>query len=852
MILWLQSYYPSEQLQRGGYAAMFEVAQRKAKLLRVQMLSLNTLYGRIAEKKKDKNGKATKKLQLVSGGRDKILNALTGMIRKYKPHAIACQDMYTLWALTGDDTASLDKYRGSTFFVGGTPIVIFNKAHSYNWSIVKHGSWLLSHDLKKLKRWETKEVRNEPKFEWVLCATESRLAELQDCAAHSTLIAADIETANGFITCIGFSCLRDARVYNFVVPFFNPLAEGGVYWETPELEVAAWRTVKAVCANSVVKIYQNGAYDATYQLRFHIPAHQYLLDSMYMMNAVWSEAPKSLDFLASIFVDHYCYWKDDSKGVTDANDKVPVTEEKLMQYWQYNALDNYYTLLVSMALMQIVSKTPWALANYKMKFSLQVGPALAASMRGMHVNHWKLESKANENELASDTALEKLRIMSADPEFNPKSGPQLANLLYDVIGAKPITQQGRGRKDTSRSTDEKLLKLVQTQHPILSKIIQAVWDFKKPQNNVSKYGPLKQRENSAGKLIWNGLRLWNNSRLLYSISVTGTETDRASSNQHAFRCGTNAQNIPEEIRDAMEAPPGYIFVEFDYSQSDAFFVAGESGDEKYIETMRGVIAGLDSHLRHAAFFYDMTYEELEERHKKKDPFVSKNPTGIRPITKRIVHGKNFLMRGATLFMLMGVEQVTNGMLAMGWPAPKGHNDMVKWCQHQLDRFGQELYPDLEAWQKSLPVEIAKNGGLLTNVWGATRYFFGDWLKDKSVHREMAAQVGQGGTAGNVNRSLYEYWYVEKLDGPNCYFTTQTHDSLKFAIRVELVHEYAKKILTIMQKPVTIKSWTFHVPVEAKIGFSWGRGLQEYNPKQTVEDWKEHERKIRQGYVKKVA
>src|SRR3546814_10400109 len=60
--------------------------------------------------------------------------------------------------------------------------------------------------------------------------------------------------------------------------------------------------------------------------------------------------PKSRDFVSSILLDDYQYWKDDIKG-TDNKDQVLGNLER---YWRYNALDTRNTLFNTLLLIQLM------------------------------------------------------------------------------------------------------------------------------------------------------------------------------------------------------------------------------------------------------------------------------------------------------------------------------------------------------------------------------------------------------------------------------------------------------------------------------------------------------------------
>jgi hypothetical protein len=80
----------------------------------------------------------------------------------------------------------------------------------------------------------------------------------------------------------------------------------------------------------------------------------------------------------------------------------------------------------------------------------------------------------------------------------------------------------------------------------------------------------------------------------------------------------------------------------------------------------------------------------------------------------------------------------------------------------------------------------------------TMYLFGD-PRDHETMRKIASLYGQGGTAGNINRSLLEIFYSGIDDGYNCLFLLQVHDSCLFAVRRDRL-DIVGKLKEIMEKP----------------------------------------------------
>lgn len=727
---------------------------------------------------------------------DKVWNTI-------KPDVVVCNDLASLWLITGSGSYSLNLCRGSTYLFHGVPVVVIDSlANRIN---ISHGDWVFLNDLAKIKRWMEKKQRAEPKFIYSVCRTLADVVEAVSFLRDSHAISLDIETKQEFITCIGYTGLVRGVLKSFVIPFFNSTKEDGCHWADHATEVAVWELVRDLhdCPN--IKIAQNGTYDVSYFIRYRVPLRNYTLDTLHIFHSIWCEAPKKLNFIASIFLDHMRYWKDEMKGAKE--DSFGDDADGLERYWRYNALDCYYTFLSAriMATLIILPPMAWALKNYNTEFRMSVGPCLWASMQGMSIN-LRRQRRNNKKFLAdSEAALIKMKLMVDDENFNPGSPPQVASLLYDVLRVEPIKM--RGKKDISRSTDEKFLELIGEKNTFANCFIQQIFQVKKPLNNASKYGSM------AGY----------NDRFIYNLSAAGTETGRLASQSHAFWYGTNAQNVPTKIRDMFVADEGCVLFEMDYSQSDAKFVAFESEDPKYMATM---VSGKDTHSIHAAHFFKMAYEVIYAAAQADEEWATHPTKGVRNITKRAVHGSNFQMQAGTLLVQMKREPVVAAAKVMGFP------DAGKWTQAKLvqwiDRYLIEeyhkLYPGLRPWFASSATEAQRNGNKATCAFGRTRLFFGDLGNNPGTRRELSAYFGQGGTAGNINRVMLELFYKRRdLIDRGLQLLLQVHDSLLFQAPIQHAEKLIEQIRPIMEAEFQIKGRTLNVSTDVKAGFSWGEG-----------------------------
>ena len=758
-------------------------------------------------------------------------------IRQYvlatKPALIVCECNIFLDAILQRCGNSLNSHRGSIYSFDNLPVLIVEKIEFSN--DIKWGTWLFLNDFQKMKRWIYGEQKKQPRFEYTVCQGLVDVRNLHDEICVSDIVnflAIDIETLQGFITSIQYTYQYKNKLKTIVVPFLNPLKEGNVHWESHFFERQVWEIIRDVNNSPCIKIFQNGSYDNAYFIKYNVPVRNYFLDTYHLFHSIYCEAPKSLHFLTSLLLDYAHYWKDELKGSKEEN--FPKTKEQLEQYWRYGAQDTYYTYCNARIITNLISQISWAMFNYNKEFSLQVGPYMAMDMRGLKRDQNRLEHQRNQAAKKAEKALEDIRKMTCEPEFNPKSSDHVSQLIYNVLGAQEVNIGKKKGKTAHKTVDENVLKIIRTQHPLFDIIIKTIWDHKKPEANRSKYYD----------------KYYLNDRLYYHVNAAGTETTRAASQQHQFWVGTNVQNVPLSIREIFVADEGMMFCEPDYSQSDAVFTAFESQDPKYIEN---VSSDKDTHILHAEHFFGIEYDKIVEEMKKGNPVFSDKTTGIRALTKRIVHGANYQMQKLTMwFHLIKEDQyaIINAAKHVGENI-QTVDDQMKFVEKYLLGGYHSMYKRLKKWYEESNKLCVAQGNKLRNAFGTTRLFFGDPLKDKAVQREIAANYGQGDTAGNINRTILHIYYDLNEFNNQLELMTQTHDSILFQVKTGQF-DLVKKVLTIMEEPVTIHGREVIVPTECSIGFSWGKGLIEWDRKKDKEEmdkFLEHEVKLGMKYRK---
>lgn len=767
--------------------------------------------GSIVTNKIGSSGTALKTLVADETQRPKFNKLLDKLSQTYSTNIfiIACESAN----LMVSGYSSLDKTRGSRYdYYGKVFFVIDNLQKPY---LVNYGKWVAQQDLLKVNRYVIGKARAFPKFRYKVARSVADVERFATEMKEAMYIACDIETSGSptMISCIGYTAMYpDGKWLSYVIPFINPTKEGNCHWATSEEEIKVWELTNVIDGNVNSRfIFHNGQYDGSYLVRYGVPTTNYLWDTMHMWHSLYCELPKSLKFVTSFANDYYRYWKDEIGGGEDESgskdkSRIPLTPLGIERYWRYNALDTYNTMCCFIYQIVLFKQLGYAIKNYSTEFGLQMF-YLGVGYRGFKTLKSRLDQIVHDKFVEEKKELNRLRYWLGEPAFNPNSAAHKADLFYSILGCKPVKIHGK----LTKSTDKVALGQLQYQHPLIKKFVDQLHKITIPNKFITDFSDCKL----------------DNGRMLYSLNASGTNTSRASSSNSPFWIGRNMQNISPVVRESMVADDGYILFDVDYSQSDNYFVAYESEDAKCMEV---VMDPRDTHCIHTAFFFKKSYEEVYN-----DP-NKKAHSSLRSVTKKIVHGCNYSMQGRTMFLNIcaeiGKEALYNAAEALGYQEPWSLPDttLVEICD-KLRKSYFELYPHLATWDSRLVNECRENGGVLTTAFGFTRRFFGNYVSDLAIQRTMSSLKGQGGTGGNINRAMYQYYYG-RGDGRTSLYSRglriqlQVHDSLVGEVPVGKMY-LLDELMDIMEQPITIKGREMHVPVECDVGFTWSKAMKGY-------------------------
>jgi DNA polymerase I-like protein with 3'-5' exonuclease and polymerase domains len=721
-------------------------------------------------------------LTAMSTSKTLTIGELLDLAKKSSADAILLCNEQTLKHCVPGDKPTLDKWRGS-FLKFSVPTIVCNKLEHIH--TVDHGGWLLDKDLEKFKYVHIP----SPVFQMTVLDSIDKFEECLDVMEKCLFTSYDIETKTPdepedsleveptIITCAGWTAaLPDGTFKTYVLPFVN---FGVDHWRSDSEYALAIQLMQEINHMKMAKCMHNGMYDATHSIVYHAEPYNYVLDTMAFAHAEFAELPKTLDFVASYQLHDYVYWKDEAEKAAKNKD--------INAYWMYNGKDTWYTARI--LVKQLRTLPVYAKKNYANKFKL-VYPSLYCNFEGFAI----LQEKREELRAISVKELERaqttLRVMFADPNFNPGSWQQVEKYIYHVVGAK------RPRIGKSKScTDEKNLLAVAEQHPLLYRMCMDIIEYRGAQKAIGTYYDFLQYK---GRLLW-------------AMNPFGTETERMACNASSFWCGTQVQNIPSYAKAMLVADEGHELIEIDNSQSEGRCTAYCSQEVALIQAIESKTH--DFYRTLGTLFFRMKYEDVTDFFRNK-------------VLKKIVHGTNYMMGGKTFTENIGLKILMETAKLLGIklvPVPranaKDQMTVLQFAKSLLEAY-HVPFPRVREWYKEIYNEV-KTTGRLTSPLGHVRIFFGDIGKKHSLLTGAVAHQPQNLSVEILNRGFWNvYKYLVLPSNGEFRLKAQIHDSILAQYPTYRRGYYAPRMKALMYNPVVVHGRTLIIPTDVKVGKVW--------------------------------
>jgi uracil-DNA glycosylase family 4 len=435
---------------------------------------------------------------------------------------------------------------------------------------------------------------------------------LEQCLAYLNsepdLVAFDIETFGQNIRCIGFCSEKGKAI---CIPFFK-IRQTHIFsgafecaWSEADEKLILDAMERFLANPRIRKIAQNFPFDATMLEReFGLEVRGLYMDTMVAFHCCYSELPKGLDFLCSIFTK-YPYYSDYSVMVDSS-------------LWFYNCMDCIATFEVCLALEEEMKDL-----NVDAFYHRHAQPLMMALSRAGNYGP-KVDLLARDKmrtTLEAELVDIKTKLLGlVGFELNPNSSTQMMKYFYHQLALKPIIN----RKSGNPTLNEEALKTLAVKNERVAIPISLILDYREKTKLIGTF--LDSKLNPEG-------------RLPTSYNAAGTTTGRISSSKTIFGLGGNLQQIPRgEFRRIFVAPPGKVLIKTDLSQAEARAVAWYANIHFLIKAFQ--TPGFDIHRWNAAIVFNKTEADVTKKE--------------RQTSKALVHGANYGLGHITAARLAGV------------------------------------------------------------------------------------------------------------------------------------------------------------------------------------------------------
>lgn len=702
------------------------------------------------------------------------------------PNLIIALGNTPLKALTGKK--GISKYRGSILqaHYGGFKVLPTYHPAALLWAQNKEkwdksgyestigGETIVITDLIKAKKNSLTKDFETVKRNLQIVKDEYTLYKLLQSYKDVKLWSLDIESQSGIPICLG---LAPSPYHAFSIPLLSIAGVGGGINILPTELAAIYKTLSEFLNRSDIKfIGQNLKYDLEKlqwpSLLLGSQRGKVAADTSIMMGIAYTEFPKNLAFMTSLFTNEP-YYKDEGR---EFNSKKNKAEDLLI----YNCKDAAITYEIKNALdkeLDEFSEQFPAKPNLK-SFYYNYANKLhdfynEIEMEGLNVDFDRRTELLKEYTYNLYTRQERLNSLIGR-EFNVRSNPTVRKVIEDDLG---LPSRPNYQEDT-------IVALIGNHTEAGSKeseVLGLILEIRQIKTNLNY---LKAEPDPDGIM-----------RTTYRI--TGTETGRSSTGVlkaplRPIPCGLPFQTIPKHgpfskaIRSIFVPPEGYVFLEADLSQAEARIVAILADDDVTLS----LFDSSDIHSLTASWIFGKDPKEIDK-------------VTERFIGKTVRHAGNYGMAKRRLML-------DTNATAKKFNIPVQLSE--KRAQEILDIFHGKTPKIRKVFQAEVKLEVGKTRTLF-NPYGRMRQFYGN-LKDE----ELYAQIPQSTVPDSVRRAGLRI----KDRIPGIRICLEGHDALLFKIRKESIEAYAKIIKEELEEEIDFKYCSLSrgklkIPAEIQVG-----------------------------------
>lgn len=466
--------------------------------------------------------------------------------------------------------------------------------------------------------------------------------------------------------------------------------------------------------------------------------------------------------------------------------------------WIYNGLDCCLTLEICNNLKPKLDEEH--LRTYALSKALQ-GPVLEMSCRGVltdrEYRQIVFREFSSHKEKIEQQLLEILEGVWGYTSFNYRSHMQIKDLLYSTMRL-PEKKARKSNGSWGVTSNRDALEALQVHfyaQPVLNHIL-ALRDLDK-------------------KLEVLETDIDADNHMRCNFNIAGTNTGRLASSASEFGTGRNLQNIEDLMRRIFVAPSGHKFCNIDLEQADSRNMGAacwESlahlGDEIAGAYLDACESG-DLHTTVTSMTWkDLPWDEYEVPREVADMNAYRSMS-YRDLAKRLGHGTNYLGTPPTMAQHTKVE-----------------TRIIREFQARYFK----SFPCIPAFHEYTSAQLSDTR-TMRNLFGRKRGFFGR-PTDKKTQRDAVAYVGQSSTAEQINFGILRLFELNQVA-----LLIQVHDSILFSYPARREAEIVPAAMEALTITKTLRDGRqFTVPVEAAVGWNWGKYKPKENP-DGLQTWK---------------
>jgi len=594
------------------------------------------------------------------------------------------------------------------------------------------------------------------------------------------------------------------KLFVFALPLYHP--------ESPFRKT--WRSVLKFLAPVIGKIKKvvahNGKYDEKWMRTFDCPT-TVTFDTLLAIHLLNENIQKGLkpQGQARLGVEP---WGVDTKDLLN----MPIKE-----VLDYNVLDTWYMYLIKQQLKEELTKQPRLLRL----FMLEIMPANAelvhSELRGIWLDVKRLKDR-------KPKAISKLEEIEAkikqflpaedDPSWPTDAKNRISTINFNASNFArwflfehlklPILARGKEKADGSPgapSMAEDILLELKEIHPA----VQFMLDRVEWQKAISSFF------NAYEELYDENHRIHTNFKL--AGTVTGrlssgkADEDKISGTRGRAR-GVNLQQVPRDpfIRGLFGAPPGWVFIEADYSQIELRIAAFIARERHMISLYQ---QGADIHLTTAARDAQVPISKVTKDMRKK----------AKAINFGFVYGMGWRKFIHTAFVKYGIVYDEDGA-------------------RNARKVFFDLYPGLLAWHARQRRLVTEHGRVQSPL-GRVRHLPDIYSPDPGVRAEAERQAinspVQGFASDMAVISMVEINRRFREEGIRGHCLGLVHDAINYEIRKDYVRAALPIIKDTMEDVSILRqkfgvNLTIPIIADLKAGHHWG-DAQELHPN-FVYDW----------------